>query len=142
MGVSAEWVQKTVEYWMYQVPLNLLPGCRDRLLTHLIEKLRKRGIQVFVYSDYPAEEKLRALGIPADHIFSALDPEIMCLKPDPKGLNHILSVTGFSPDQVLMVGDRDEKDGMAARNAGIDWLILPSAPKKRKKLLKEIIHED
>lgn len=138
-GVTPEWVKKTVEHWMYQVPLELLPSCRDRQLSGLISILRKSHTAVIIYSDYPAVEKARVLHLKPDYIFSALDPDIMCLKPDPKGLAHILSVTGLSPDQVLMVGDRYEKDGMAARNAGIDWLILPHSPKKRKKLLKEIL---
>lgn len=138
-GVTPEWVKQTVEHWMYQVPLALLPLCQDRHLARLIRMLRKRRTTVIIYSDYPAIEKARALRIKADYIFSALDADIMCLKPDPKGLFHILSVTGLFPDQALMVGDRYEKDGMAARNAGMDWLILPSGPKKRKKLLKEIL---
>ncbi len=136
-GVRPEWIKQTVEHWMYQVPLALLPLCQDRQLAGLIRTLRKRHITVIIYSDYPAIEKARALNIEPDYIFSALDADIMCLKPDPKGLSHILSVTGLSPEQALMVGDRYEKDGMAARNAGIDWMILPSNPKKRNKLLKE-----
>lgn len=139
-GATPEWVKQTVEHWMYQVPLALLPLCQDRHLSGLIRTLRKRHTTVIIYSDYPAVEKARALGIEPDYIFSALDADIMCLKPDPKGLSHILSVTGLSPEQALMVGDRYEKDGMAARNAGMDWLILPSSPKKRIKLLKEILH--
>lgn len=139
-GAAPEWVKQTVEYWMYQVPLKLLPLCQDRQLAKLIRTLRKHHTTVIIYSDYPAVEKARALGIEPDYIFSALDTDIMRLKPDPKGLFHILSVTGFSPDQALMVGDRYEKDGMAAKNAGMDWLILPASPKKRKKLLKEILH--
>lgn len=138
-GVTPEWVKRTVEHWMYQVPLELLPFCQDQQLAKLIRMLRKRRATVIIYSDYPAVEKARALRIEPDYIFSALDADIMRLKPDPKGLFHILSVTGLSPDQALMVGDRYEKDGMAARNAGLDWLILPSNPKKRKKLLKEIL---
>lgn len=140
-GVTPEWVKQTVEHWMYQVPLELLPLCQDQQLAKLIRMLQKRRTAVIIYSDYPAVEKARVLRlrIEPDHIFSALDADIMCLKPDPKGLAHILSVTGLSPDQALMVGDRYEKDGMAARNAGMDWLILPSNPKKRNKLLKEIL---
>ena len=139
-GATPEWVKQTVEHWMYQVPLALLPLCQDRQLARLIRTLRKRHITVIIYSDYPAVEKARALDIEPDYIFSALDADIMCLKPDPKGLSHILSVTGLSPEQALMMGDRYEKDGIAARNAGMDWLILPSSPKKRIKLLKEILH--
>lgn len=138
-GVTPEWVKQTVEHWMYQVPLELLPLCQDQQLAKLIRMLRKHRTTVIIYSDYPAIEKARALHIEADYIFSALDADIMCLKPDPKGLSHILSITGLSPEQALMVGDRYEKDGMAARNAGMDWLILPSDPKRRNKLLKEIL---
>ena len=142
IGLPPRKVKETVERWMYQVPLDLLPGCQDRMVSGLMEKLRRRGTAVLVYSDYPAEDKLKAMGIRADRVFCALDPDMMCLKPDPKGMSHILSAVGFQPDQVLMVGDRYSRDGLSARNVGADWLILPPAPGRRKKLLKEIMDEN
>lgn len=141
LHMPPERVKSVVEHWMYQVPLALLPDCQDRILTGLIRKLRRRGIPVIVYSDYPAKDKLRAMGIRADHVFCALDKQIMCLKPDPRGISHILSVTGLRGDQVLMIGDRYEKDGLCAHSVHADWLILPACPGKRKKLLKELFHE-
>ena len=40
------------------------------------------------------------------------------------GLNLILEDHALQPSEVLMVGDRDEKDGEAARRAGVDYLIV------------------
>jgi putative hydrolase of the HAD superfamily len=57
------------------------------------------------------------------------------MKPDPKGLKVILSDIGLKSEEVLMVGDRYEKDGLAAKACEMDYIILPSSSGKRRKLL-------
>ena len=143
LGMAASRVKETVERWMYETPLDLLPGCQDRMITGLMERLSRRGAAVMVYSDYPAQDKLKAMGVPVQEgrVFCALDPDMMCLKPDPKGMRHILETAGFQPEQALMIGDRYSRDGLSAKNVGADWLILPASPRQRRKLLKEILDE-
>lgn len=138
MGKSPAWVKNAVERWMYRAPLEELPKCLDKRLKRLIRGLHQDHKTVIIYSDYPAAEKLEALGIQADYIFTALDEGIMCLKPDPKGMGHILHKTGFSPDEVLMVGDRYSRDGLSAASQGVDYLILPAFPWSRKKCYKNL----
>lgn len=132
LNVSPEIVKKVVKKWMYRAPLRFLPRCRDKRLAEFIAGLHEKGVVTVAYSDYPVEDKLSALGIRMDFRFCAADPEIACLKPDPRGIQSVLRRAGLSADECLYIGDRDEKDGASARSAGIDYLILPKSVRRRK----------
>jgi HAD superfamily hydrolase (TIGR01549 family) len=95
-----------------------IPGSHE-----LFAALRDRGTQIAVWSDYPVAAKLAALDLTANHVLSALDPDIAALKPNPAGLLWLLDKTGLPPEDVLMVGDRDSHDGSAARAAGVAFLL-------------------
>jgi HAD superfamily hydrolase (TIGR01549 family) len=133
-NTSKEYVQKAVQYYIYEAPLAILPKYRDNKLADTIEDLHRKNIKVIVYSDYPAEDKLKALGIKADRCYCSADANIGTMKPDPKGLAVILSELSLNPDEALMVGDRYEKDALAAIANNMDYCILSASPKKRKKL--------
>jgi FMN phosphatase YigB (HAD superfamily) len=113
---------------MEQRPLPLLAACRYSLLPDLFACLRARGKQIAVFSDYPAAEKLMALGLRADVVVCATDPGIRRLKPDPLGLQVILTRTGVAPERALMVGDRFDRDALAAQRCGVRALIRSPRP--------------
>lgn len=141
MNLPVERVRAAVEGWMYEKPLTTLVECRDEALVDLINAIRECGIPIMIYSDYPVEDKLNALDIKADQIYSALDENIMSLKPDPKGLQTILSENQFKPSDILMIGDRMSKDGQAAINAGVDYIILEKSATARERLYAELLTE-
>lgn len=133
-GVSAQRVEDAVRFFMHEAPLTLLPAYRDTILSETIENLKKKGISIVIYSDYPVEEKLRALGIDADWCFSSADEQINCMKPDPKGLRVILETLSLNAEDAIMVGDRYKKDGLAAIENKMDYIIVPASKKKREKM--------
>ncbi len=133
-GTSPERVKKAVNFFMLEAPLKLLPKYRDERLYSIIEQLRKNNITVAIYSDYPVENKLKALGITADFCFTSADERIGCMKPDPKGIGVILETLGINAKDAVMVGDRYEKDGLAAKANDVDYIIVSSSPKERKSL--------
>jgi putative hydrolase of the HAD superfamily len=90
--------------------------------------LRRHGKLIGIFSDYPASLKLNALGLKADFIVSAGDAEIGALKPDPRGLAHLMLRAGTGPDSTLMIGDRVERDGHVARRLGVGALIKSRKP--------------
>ncbi|NLG05029.1 MAG: HAD family hydrolase [Clostridia bacterium] len=135
---SEEKVRHVIETWIYKEPLSLLNSCKDTILSELIDRLHASHIHTAVYSDYPVEEKLKALNITTERMFSALDQDIMALKPDPKGLRFIMSSMGFGNQDILMVGDRYSKDGMAAIHADVDYLILDKNQRKRNKQYQDL----
>ncbi len=137
MKVSPERVQRTITFFMLEAPLKLLAGYRDTMLADMIKELREHKIAVIIYSDYPVQDKLKALRIKADTCYTSADRQIGCMKPDPKGIRVILKEQGLSNAEALMIGDRYEKDGLAARGNDVDYIIV-SKKKKERLLLKEL----
>ncbi|MDR0453174.1 MAG: HAD family hydrolase [Deferribacteraceae bacterium] len=101
-----------IERWMLEKPLRYIALFRDRKLLRLIRRLRENGAKIVIYSDYPVQKKVGVLpDLTADYCFCAADTSIQCLKPDVKGLNNILRITGETVTNGLFIGDRYEKDG-------------------------------
>jgi HAD superfamily hydrolase (TIGR01549 family) len=119
-------VENAVSEWLHQRPLKYLKLCRRRRMEAFLSFLEHKGLQVGVFSDYPAIDKLRALGlldrIPV--ILCATDPEINALKPHPKGFLRACAIWGLPPEEVLYVGDRPEVDAVGAAAAGMPCVIL------------------
>lgn len=123
-GTDEAAVAALVRQWMEQRPLALLRDCRWPRLERLFEALQAAGKQVAVWSDYPAHDKLAALGLRADLVVWAGDAGVGRLKPDPRGLRAILHATGVPPQRTLMIGDRFDRDAAAAQRAGVRSLVL------------------
>jgi FMN phosphatase YigB (HAD superfamily) len=115
-----------VAKWMEESPLDLLrPALRDGVVD-LLAGCKRRGLRLAVWSDYPAAAKLKAMGLAGffDVGICAQDAEVRRFKPDPRGLEVIMSRLGVSKDEVLYIGDRPEVDGVAAARAGVRCLIV------------------
>lgn len=126
LGEVTTAIEKDVLQWIYQRPLKYLRYCRRRGFHAFLAMLRERDIRVGVFSDYPAHEKLRALGL-TEHIelvLSATDPEINAFKPHPKGFLYACTFWGLPPDEVLYIGDRPEVDACGSARAGMPCAIL------------------
>ena len=95
---SAEQVKKVIERWMYQAPLQYLKECSYNGVQGFFEAIQKQGIKTAIYSDYPAVEKLQAMGLQADLVVSSTDSAIDALKPDPAALFYIMKMFNFSPE--------------------------------------------
>lgn len=132
---SADRVKKAVEFFMFKAPLDLLPGFVDSVLRDDIKQLRELGKKVVIYSDYPVEDKLKALSIEADEYYTSQDEEIGVMKPDKKGIEVILKDMNVPKELAVMIGDRYEKDGLAAIANDVDYIILSSKKSEREKLL-------
>lgn len=121
-------VQVIVDEWIHRRPLAYLRACRYPGVKELFVALRESGKKIGVFSDYPALDKLDAMGLEADFVTNAADPNIGILKPHPRGLETIIAAAGVSPLETLMIGDRIERDGEAARRAGVMVLIRTPRP--------------
>ncbi len=123
-GCSPAEMEALVEDWMEQRPLRLMRACRRRRVVELFDALHRLGKRVAVLSDYPPQAKLQALELEADLVLWAGDACVGRLKPDPRGLQQLMSRAGVAASRTVMIGDRDERDGMAARLAGTHAVIL------------------
>lgn len=127
---SPERVRRLVDQWMVNQPLAHLPDCRYDGVGEFFDYLRSCDARIGVFSDYPAEAKLAALGLTADVVLSAEDQDVDRLKPDPTGLRVAADRLGLPVGACMMIGDRDDKDGECARRAGMTYLIMQE-PKAR-----------
>ena len=130
-GSNADKVSRVVGKWIYDDPLSALPQTRDDNLCDWIGKLRSAGKKVVILSDYPTRDKMKALQIDVDAQYGPDDERIDELKPSPRGLMIIMEDFGADPADVLMIGDRNEKDGKCAEAAGVDHIILERSIRKR-----------
>lgn len=132
MKTSESRVASVIKKWIYDNPLDAVKNSKDAELSVIIESLREQEKTVVIFSDYPTKEKLEALGIEVDKQYCSTDEAIGELKPSPKGLQIILKDINLDASQVLMVGDRMEKDGQCAISSDVDYLILPRSKSGRK----------
>lgn len=127
-GVDQEVIRATVIEWMEKRPLRHIRACRYAAVDEVFAALRRRGKIIGVFSDYPAAEKLAAMGLRADHVIAAGDHDVGILKPHPRGLDVLMQRAGMTPEQTILIGDRPERDGEAARRAGVAALIRSDKP--------------
>jgi HAD superfamily hydrolase (TIGR01549 family) len=125
-GLPVAEVRALVDEWMMVRPLKYLQFCRAKGLTRLLNLLQQRGLPAGVLSDYPADAKLRALGLDGRFapVLCASDPEIGAFKPSPRGYLRACAAWGLRPDEVLFVGDRADVDAAGAAAAGMPCVIV------------------
>jgi len=124
-------VEQIIRNWMINRPLLYVKAFRDKKLLDFLKGVQKLDVNVIIYSDYPVVEKLKALDFIPDAAYSADDLE--CLKPSPKGLLYIIEKNKLVISDCLFIGDKHEKDGKCAENAGMDYFILPKSNRRRRK---------
>ena len=122
--VNPDMVKKLVNKWIYEIPLQYLKKSRKIGIKRLFKKIKNNGIKIAIYSDYPSRNKLKALNLRADLIVSSTDIEIDVFKPNPKGLKYIADTLKQSISDCMFIGDRQDKDGLCALNAGMLYVIL------------------
>lgn len=123
-GVPADVVERTVREWMIRRPGRWIARFARRPLLDAIRAHRARGGKTAVVSDYPARDKLRALDASSlfDVVISSGEPGgPSALKPDPAGMLAAADSLGVAPHRCLVIGDRDDADGRAARAAGMTF---------------------
>jgi putative hydrolase of the HAD superfamily len=124
--VSPAEIRAVVDEWIERRPLPYLAACIYPGVCTLFSGLRRQGKIIGVLSDYPAAAKLDALGLEAEHILCAGDHGIGVLKPNPRGLQIMMEAAGAAPTETVLIGDRADRDGAAARRAGA-WPLIRSA---------------
>lgn len=125
-STSPEHVQMIVSEWIETRPLRYLKSCLFSGVPQLFAGLQRAGRKIGIFSDYPATEKLAAMGLAAHHVVVASD--VGLLKPHAVGLKSLMASAGATADDTLFIGDRADRDGVAGRRAGVRTLIRSSKP--------------
>ena len=129
-GVPVAEVEEIVARWLYQEPLSVIHRHAFPGVGAFMALLKQRGIRTGVFSDYPADDKIRALGLSVDVVRDATAADIARLKPDPTGFLKVAELLGISPSRCLIIGDRDDRDGAAARRGCFVFLKKTSGRRR------------
>ena len=120
-------VERVVQDWMFERPGKWIRRFPRRSLLAELRAFKARGGRAALVSDYPAERKVNALG--ARELFDVIvangeahGPER--LKPDPEGYLRAAQLLRVEPSRCLVIGDRDDADGAAARGAGMAFRLV------------------
>jgi FMN phosphatase YigB (HAD superfamily) len=93
-------------------------------LRRLLDGLRENGTRLAVLSDYGCvKERLEKLQLPVS-LFDAVSSceAAGALKPHPRPFIAIAEKWGMEPGHILVIGDREDTDGRAAKNAGMQFV--------------------
>jgi HAD superfamily hydrolase (TIGR01549 family) len=127
LGCSSEALAATVRYWMEQRPAKWLRLFRRRGLLREIAEFRAGGGRTAVVSDYPATIKLAGMQIASLFEVVVASGEAggpSALKPDPAGYLLAAQRLQVEPARCLVLGDRTDADGEAARRAGMAFRLV------------------
>jgi HAD superfamily hydrolase (TIGR01549 family) len=97
-----------------------------RNLNETLSRLKRHNVKLAVLSDYHAVvERLEKLKIGID-VFDIITSCEMkgALKPSSRPFLEIASQWNLSTNSILVIGDREDTDGEAARNAEMQFLLL------------------
>lgn len=127
MNLPHDQVRRIVLEWMVARPGKWIRLFRRRDLIARVREFRGRGGKTALVSDYPATDKLAAMGI--SHLF---DVVIACgepdgpsaLKPYPEGFLRAAQRLGVAPQRCLVIGDQADADGKAAAAAGMGFRLI------------------
>ena len=88
--------------------------------------------RVAIYSDYPClRERLEALGITAGPHILLYGPESFgAQKPAARPFLRIAADLGAAPEEVLVVGDREDTDGLGAFKTGMRYFCLETGHRR------------
>jgi len=120
LGMTEDRVAQVVSLAMIELPLPFLRPTRRRGLLDELVRFREGGGKTALVSDYPARKKLAALGAEVlfDTVVANGEPGgPAALKPSPSGYLLAAERLKVDPTECLVIGDRDDADGAAARAA-------------------------
>lgn len=121
VGLSKERVSCSTNKWMFEVPLDLLREHCYLDVRQFINHQHNAGKTIVIYSDYPVAEKLKAMGIHFNREFVSCFGGITQSKPSLGAMEKILNEIGLSPDSLVYVGDRNDKDKVSAEMVNIKY---------------------
>lgn len=127
MHLPHDQVRQIVLEWMVAKPGKWIRLFQRRKLIDQVREFRDRGGKTAIVSDYPATEKLTAMGI--SHLFDVViasgEPDgPTALKPYPEGFLRAAQRLGIEPQRCMVIGDRADADGEAAAAAGMGFRLI------------------
>lgn len=127
LHVSTNDVEAVIEKYMFERPRPWLRRFVRLDLVREIRSFRNSGGRTAIVSDYPAQKKLKGLGLINlfDRIVASGEPGGPSrLKPAPDSYLQAAKVLEVEPSRCLVLGDRIDADGAAAKAAGMEFRLV------------------
>lgn len=120
-SLTIEDVEKLIDKKLYRVwekSFHHLTPCHG--VAELLQLLKERGVKLGVLSDFPIQKKLRYMGFSSGLFAVKLCAEdFNRLKPHEASFKALADECGYSPHEILYVGNSYEKDIEGAKKAGM-----------------------
>jgi HAD superfamily hydrolase (TIGR01509 family) len=123
-GIDEAALERIVATWMQKRPCKWIRRFQNRALIAELRAFRANGGKLALVSDYPGTLKLEAMGLQDcfDVVVCNGEPGGPTrLKPAPDGYLLAAERLGCEPAGCLVIGDRDDADGAAARAGGMGF---------------------
>jgi FMN phosphatase YigB (HAD superfamily) len=127
LGLPEAELEADVRNWMVERPARYLRWFRRSDLLAEVSAFREGGGRTALVSDYPAARKLDALdarGLFEVVVASGEANGPRRLKPHPDGYLRAARALGVAPERCLVLGDRQDVDGAAARASGMAFRLI------------------
>ncbi|MFT4709564.1 MAG: FMN phosphatase YigB (HAD superfamily) [Bacteroidia bacterium] len=127
LGCPQSELAQVVAKWMQDKPRKWIRMCARKSIIAELRSFRAAGGLTALVSDYPATGKLKALGIFDDFDVVVSNGEAggpARLKPFPDGYQIAAKALGCEAESCLVIGDRQDADGLAAESAGMAFRLV------------------
>jgi FMN phosphatase YigB (HAD superfamily) len=134
MRCTSEKVNHVVNKWMIDIPCSKIHDCVWPDVKKTLVKLKDKGYILAVLSDYPAREKVNAMGLDGifEVILSCQDQDSSGYKPNTNGFQRIAKHIDLSPCECIYIGDSYERDIRGAIENKMHAVLLNRDIKKIK----------
>lgn len=124
LKISRERVRTCIETYIYNFPLSFLKHAKFKGVDEFFSLLYEKHVKTVIYSDYPIEDKLKALRLSVNGAYCSTDVTINQFKPSLKALQLICREMKCESKNTVYIGDRDDHDGEGARMMGIPFILV------------------
>jgi HAD superfamily hydrolase (TIGR01549 family) len=138
LNQNQETIRLLREYWLIQSQSSAIKLFQRKSLLKRVAQLQNQGALLVLWSDYPTAEKSKELNLLPDLVFCSEDSRIKMAKPSAVGINLIVNTLKIDVSEIVMIGDRDDRDGVAASRAGIQYFKVG---RKANQILDKILRE-
>jgi putative hydrolase of the HAD superfamily len=102
-------------------------------LIKTLELLKSKNLKLAVLSDFPIENKLKAMNVEQYFEFAMCSEDSGYLKPHPKPFLEVSEKLKLKPQEILFVGDSYDKDIIGSEKVGMKSAYIVPKRKKGKK---------
>lgn len=141
LNIPAVKVRAVIEKWMLEFPLDILLSARYPGVDEFFQLLHRNNKRIVVYSDFPVENKLKALDLNSDKNYCSTFKPIEQLKPGKKAIELICKELSCSPEKIIYIGDREDTDGESARMAGIAFIKVEIDEARNGLFYKQLLNQ-